>query len=129
MPPDVPNGGLSERLARLERTVSQYGTDIARIEAQVSSNTELIRAMGPLVSQLATVMAEQRHLQMGIDDLKREWRDDVRHFDTEIEKITEGQAQEARDSRSYRRTLTSVGIAAILSPVFTVVINILFNKP
>lgn len=129
MSPDVPNGAYGERLARLERAVSQHGTDIARVDAQTSSNTELIRAMGPLVAQLATVAEAQRHLQSGVDDLKREWRDDVKHFDAEIEKITKGQQQEARDTQNYRRTLIGVGLAAALSPIGTIIVNIMLNKP
>lgn len=85
--------------------------------------------MGPLVAQLATVSEAQRHLQAGVDELKREWRSDVQHFDDEIEKITKGQEQEARDSQLYRRTLVGVALAAVLSPVCSIIIAVLANAP
>ena len=123
----IPPDGHTERLKDLERIVAQHGSDIARIQTETSANTEMIRALAPLVSQLATVAEAQRHLQSGFDDLKREWREDVKHFDLEVEKIRVGIDREERDSTMYRRSIVAVCVAAMLSPICTVVVSLILH--
>jgi chromosome segregation ATPase len=132
-PQNVPQ--LTQRVANLEnavadlmRNVAEQGTDIARVQSDVSSNTEMIRALAPLVSQLATVAEAQRNLKDAMTELRHDWRQDVKHFDEEIEKISVGQDRDQRDSRNFRRVLLGIGITAILSPVGTLIVALL-NQP
>lgn len=128
-PDDVPRNGTAERLSRLERTVAAHGASIARIEGDVSNNTQMIRALAPLVSQLATVAEAQRNLKDAMIELRHDWRDDVKHFDEEIEKISSGQERDQRESRNFRRMLIGIGIAAILSPIGTLIVALLQARP
>jgi septal ring factor EnvC (AmiA/AmiB activator) len=130
-----PRNGVESRLSQLERAVSNHGTaianhgaDIARIQSDVSNNTQMIRALAPLISQLATVAEAQRNLEQVVQSLRTEWREDVKHFDTEIEKVVDGQVTEQRDNRNYRRMLVGIGIAAVLSPIGTLVVAMVQNQ-
>jgi hypothetical protein len=110
------------------RNVAEQGTDIARVQSDVSSNTEMIRALAPLVSQLATVAEAQRNLKDAMNNLRLDWRQDVKHFDEEIEKISTGQDRDQRDSRNFRRVLLGIGVTAVLSPIGTLIVALL-NQP
>lgn len=135
-PEDVPGPllpGFESRITQLERTVATHGTDIARIQSDVSNNTQMIRALAPLISQLATVAEAQRSLERAVDDLRKEWRDDVKHFDGEIEKlgdhldeeigkISAGQDRDKRDTKNFRYALYVAIVAAVLSPFGTLLV-------
>jgi chromosome segregation ATPase len=123
-PEDVPRNGTAERLSRLERTVASQGSDIARIQSDVSNNTQMIRALAPLVSQLATVAEAQRNLKDAMTELRHDWRQDVKHFDQEIEKIATGQERDQQDSKNFRRMLYVTIVAAVLSPIGTLLVAV-----
>lgn len=101
---------------------------LSRVESDVSNLNHLIRAVAPLVGDFRELSVEQRNLTKAVDELKLEWRDDVRHFDAEIEKISAGQDRDQRDSRNFRRMIYGIGLAAILSPIGTLTVALLQSQ-
>jgi hypothetical protein len=84
----------------------------------------MIRALAPLVSQLATVAEAQRNLKDAMTELRHDWRQDVKHFDQEIEKIATGQERDQQDSKNFRRMLYVTIVAAVLSPIGTLLVAV-----
>lgn len=46
---------LSARMREVERTQAEHGADLAGLKATVANQSELVRAIAPLVGDLATV--------------------------------------------------------------------------
>lgn len=71
--PAVPQNGLASR--------------VARVEADVANLNHLLRAVAPLVGDFRELAEAQRGLRDSLNDLKREWREDVKHFDAAITEL------------------------------------------
>lgn len=135
MNPDTPRTG-AERLTRLERTVSDHAAVIARMQGDISSNTEMIRALAPIVAQLATVAEAQRNLKDAMIELRHDWRSDVKHFDEEIETLsrttkdqfnalTTNQQEDRRSWVNFQRLLWLTIISVFLTSGLGLLIAVL----
>ena len=122
MSPDSPEA----RLGRLE-------TAVARLEQRTDDLSTDVRALTPLIVEVAKIQVAMGQIQMETRSTASSVVEVVHRMDREAEERRKGQEErvvnERRDSRNFKRTLIGVGVAAVLSPLGTLVIAALQSKP
>jgi hypothetical protein len=111
MSPDSPEA----RLGRLE-------TAVARLEQRTDDLSTDVRTLTPLIVAVAEVKITVSQIQLD----GASTRAAVEALKTSID---QRQMDASRDSKNFRRTLVGIGIAAVLSPVGTLVVTLLAARP
>lgn len=106
---------VETRIQRLEQKA-------ARMEQQLDDLKTDVRVMAPLTVQMA-------ELRIHMDQVNREvheCHESVillrRESETSEKERQNKRSEELRDTRNFRRTLVGIGIAAMLSPVGTLIV-------
>ena len=108
---------------------------MARLEQRTDDLATDVRTLAPLVVAVAEVKLTVTQVQQVQSDVRRSIEEINRRLDREAQtraderdKRTQAErerrTEERRDSRNFRRTLIGIGIAAVLSPIGTLVIVI-----
>lgn len=105
---------------------------MARLEQRTDDLATDVRTLAPLVVAVAEVKLAISHVEMdardtrqAIDGLKTELkqREEQREKDEKERRVSE-----QRDSRNFRRTLIGIAIAAVLSPIGTIIVAIVMGR-
>lgn len=122
MSPDSPEarlGRLETAVARLEQRTDGLSTDVRTL-------TPLVVAVAEIKLTIVQIQGDMRSTNGAMDGI-------VNRMDREAEARRKGQEERAmneqRDSRNFKRTLIGVGIAAVLSPLGTLIIAAIQSKP
>lgn len=122
MSPDSPEA----RLGRLE-------TAVARLEQRTDDLSTDVRTLTPLIVEVAKIQVGMAQIQVELHATAQAVAEVPRRLDREAEARRKGQEERAvneqRDSRNFKRTMIGVGIAAVLSPLGTLVIAAIQSKP
>lgn len=105
---------IETRVGVLERTV-------AKLEQRYEDLAIDVRALSPLIIATAEMRMQIGHLEAEMAELIRTSQD--------AEKTRQKEREDRqRDDRNFRRTLVGIGIAAILSPIGTLVVALLSQQ-
>jgi hypothetical protein len=122
--PDSPEarlGRLETAVARLEQRTDDLATDVRTL-------APLVVAVAEVKLTISQVQREQTDVHRAVEAISQRLDQEARDRAAEREKRTQGdkerRTEERRDSRNFRRTLIGIGIAAVLSPVATLVITL-----
>lgn len=116
MSPDSPEA----RLGRLE-------TAVARLEQRTDDLATDVRTLAPLVVAVAEVKIAISHVEAESRSLRTLIEGINRKMDEDTKERIERQTAANRDSRNFRNTMIGVGVAAILSPLGTLLITVLLQ--
>lgn len=104
---------IDTRVGVLERIV-------AKLEQRFDDMAVDVRALSPLIIASAEMRIQLNHLEVEIAALERAIKETERTRNEERE-------TRRRDDRNFRKTLVGIGVAAILSPIGTLLVALFVN--
>lgn len=96
--PDSPEA----RLTQVERTLADVRQDVAGVRQRTDDHEGDIRSFTPLVIAHARLEEKLAGIQSGLDSLRKDWRDDVEHFDNAITVLRQEMENDRRDIARVR---------------------------
>lgn len=86
-----------------EYRISQLEQGLAGVKQRTDDHEGDIRAFTPLVIAHARLEEKLAGIQVGLDALRKDWREDVEHFDEEVAKLRAELATDRQDRDKVRR--------------------------
>lgn len=108
-------------MARLEQRTDDLATDVRTL-------APLVVAVAEVKLTISQVQREQGDVHKMVEEINRrldqEAKDRMSERDSRRREEQDRRVEERRDSRNFRRTLIGIGIAAVLSPIGTLIITL-----
>lgn len=119
----------AERIARLETSMADVRSEQARQGADMASFRRELGSLRDLVQTLVPIAKDTAVLREQVGSLEGDVGRVESKFDKRWERLEQSQTDAARDSRTFRRTFIGIGVAAVLSPIGTLIVALLQTKP